>query len=507
MKNSKRLIQGLFSSTLATALSFLLTFFLTPYMTKVLGTEAYGFVAIAKNFAGYAMIITTALNSYAARYVALQYHNQKYKEANRYFSSVFWGDALISFVIFLFSLIAVIYLQFILVIPNELIISVKILFLITFINFSLSTLKTVFPTAFYISNRIDVSGYINSLTYIIEIVTLILLFRFANPQLWYVSLGSCVATCVAFYIQVKFCKKLTPELRIKREYVSLNAIKELVFNGMWNAFNSLGNMLNSGLDLIVSNLMLSTLSAGQLAITKTLSMVFNSFNQIIAQPFQPLFLKSYANNDKQQLLSYFRLSMKTSGMLSNIIFGGYIAYGLAFLKLWIPEQNIFLIHKLMILTMIALAPEGLIYPLYYIYTLTIKNKLPCIITIIGGLLNVIGMYFLIRYTDLGVYAVPLTTAIIMTVINFVTNPLYMCYCLHIKWYSFYPTIIRNIISTIMISFVFSIINYTIEIDNWVALILVAGFSALAGGLIHILVVFDKTEKHVVWGMFQQKIHN
>lgn len=52
-------------------------------------------------------------------------------------------------------------------------------------------------------------------------------------------------------------------------------------------------------------------------------------------------------------------------------------------------------------------------PIYYVNTLTVKNKIPCFITIIGGLLNVVGMFILIKYTNLGVYAVPITTAVIM----------------------------------------------------------------------------------------------
>lgn len=51
-------------------------------------------------------------------------------------------------------------------------------------------------------------------------------------------------------------KKYTPELKIRRKSVSFNAIKKLVVNGIWNSINSLGNTLNSGLDLIVTNLWL-----------------------------------------------------------------------------------------------------------------------------------------------------------------------------------------------------------------------------------------------------------
>ena len=51
--------------------------------------------------------------------------------------------------------------------------------------------------------------------------------------------------------------------------------------------------------------------------------------------------------------------------------------------------------------MLASVVEGPIYPLYYIYTLTVRNKIPCIITVIGGILNVAGMAILVKYSSLG----------------------------------------------------------------------------------------------------------
>ena len=50
MSKGKRLIVTLMSSGMATAMSFVVSFFLTPFITNMLGTEAYGFVTLSKNF-------------------------------------------------------------------------------------------------------------------------------------------------------------------------------------------------------------------------------------------------------------------------------------------------------------------------------------------------------------------------------------------------------------------------------------------------------------------------
>jgi O-antigen/teichoic acid export membrane protein len=494
MNKGIKIIRGIIAGGLATVLSFVVSFFLTPYITKILGTEAYGFSTIAKNFVSYATIATTALNSYAARYVTIEYHKKRIDKANVYMSSVFFGDIVLSFAILIVALIVTYFLEYILNIPNELVHDVKILFIVTFINFALSTVETVFPIPFYIKNTIDLYGAINSGGMVVQILTLVITFSQFKPHIWYVPFASLMGTAFSFFCFALFDRKFVPELHINRQQFSFTAIRKLLINGLWNSINSIGNTLNSGLDLLVSNIMLSALASGQLAITKTLSMVFTSFNQIIAQPFQPLFLDSYAKNDKKQLLKDFNYAMKVSGMFSNIFFAGYLAFGLAFLHLWIPNENIKLVNQLMIITMLSVAPEGVIYPLYYIYTLTIKNKVPCYITILGGIANVLGMYILIKYTNVGIYAVPLTTAIVMGIISLITNPLYMAKCLHEKWCVFYPTIIRNIFSCILMCFAFEIINYLVKPQNWLTLIIVAIFSAIIGMLIQSICVFDSNER-------------
>jgi len=103
MNKVKRLLMTILTSGIATILSFLISFILTPYITNKLGVEAYGFVTLAKNFTQYATIITIALNSYAARYITVSYHKNDMKKSQEYISSVYYGDVTISAVIMIIA--------------------------------------------------------------------------------------------------------------------------------------------------------------------------------------------------------------------------------------------------------------------------------------------------------------------------------------------------------------------------------------------------------------------
>lgn len=116
-----------------------------------------------------------------------------------------------------------------------------------------------------------------------------------------------------------------------------------------------------------------------------------------------------------------------------------------------------LLYALTVVTILAYVTEGPVHPLYYIYTLTVKNRVPCIITLLGGVLNVVGMFVLVRYTNMGIYSIVITTTIITTVTSMITNPPYMAHCLKLKWYTFYPMLLINIIGSVIVP---AILKYT-----------------------------------------------
>lgn len=504
MDKAKRLLTTILTSGIATVLSFLISFILTPFITNKLGVEAYGFVTLAKNFTQYATIITTALNSYASRYITVSYYQNDRKKAQEYISSVYYGNVTISTVIMIVATAFIIFLDRILNISTELVFPVKILFFFVFLSFVLTTVGTSYTAAAYIKNRLDIVGVFRSLSYVFEVVFYLIIFNCVTPEVWQVGVALCIAQLVIFGGNYYIYKNYTPELKIKRKYVSIDAIKKLVINGVWNSINSLGNTLNSGLDLIVTNLWLSDLAMGQIAITKTISSIFMSFNQLLAQPFQPLFLKSYSDGNKNKLISELKLSMKLTGLFSSIIFAGFVSLGKVFYNLWIPGQDIDLIYILTVITMLSSVIEGPVYPLYYIYTLTVKNKIPCIITVLGGVLNVVGMAVLIKYSPLGIFSIVLTTTIIMLFINLVTNPLYMTHCLRIRWFTFYPSLIKTVISCIAMSFVFILIKNLLNPNTWIQFILTAFLCGIVGCIIHLLLVFSNEEKSQIFIMLRRK---
>lgn len=494
---SKQFAVSVFFSFFAVALNYLISIVLTPFITENIGTTAYGFVSLAKTFANYASIFTVSLNAFSARYISIEYHKGNKKKANVYYNSVFIADIILAIVIFGIAAVIITNLNRFLKIPEDLIGDVKKLFLLDTINFLILSCGTVFMTATTIKNCLEMGSIARAISYIAEAVFLFIAFSLLTPRVYYVGIGLIVSSCVILLINIGLTARLTPDLKVQRGCFSIEAVKSILSAGIWSSINSLGNTLNTGLDLLVSNMMLSDLATGQLAIVKTISTIFSTLFQLVATAFQPMQIKYYANNDKKLLISSFKLGIKLNGMISNIIFAGFTVFGTIYYKLWTPSQDIGVLQTVTIVTIIGNLIEGSVYPLYYGYNLTVKNKIPCFITILSGLMNILGMYILIRFFDAGIYAVVLTTTVLAWLVNFVFNPLYVSHCLKIKLATFYPTLFRNIISGVLILVVFSAVSLIYYPNSWIGLIVVALICAAIGAILHVLIVFDSEERKII----------
>ena len=161
--------------------------------------------------------------------------------------------------------------------------------------------------------------------------------------MYYVGIALCVATIVIVVSNIIITQRYTENLKIDIKRYRYDAVKELVISGIWNSLNSLGNVLNSGLDLLVCTVMLTPVAMGQVSIAKSINSIFTGLYSMAATPFHPLFLKKYACGDKNGLIDQLVFSMKISGLVSNLAFAGFCALGKVYYKLWIPDQDIELI--------------------------------------------------------------------------------------------------------------------------------------------------------------------
>ena len=189
--------------------TYLIAFFLTPYLVEKIGSEAYSYYPLANNFTSYMSIITIALNSMASRFITIALTKNEKENANKYFASIFFGNVLMSAILLIPMTIIVIFLDSILNIPVDLVISIKLLFSLVFISMIINLLTNVFGVSFFSQNRIDLNSICDIVIGVTRVVLYVILFLCFEPNIIYVGIVAVVVALLTFIFQFSFTKKLS----------------------------------------------------------------------------------------------------------------------------------------------------------------------------------------------------------------------------------------------------------------------------------------------------------
>lgn len=401
---------------------YAINFFITPYISKHLGIEAYGFINLGTTFVSYIDIIAVALNAFAARYIGVAFHNKDYKAAEEFYSSVFVAN--IVFIIFsgILTSLFVVNMAKVLVIPEELVLDVKILFILVFVNYALKLLANVFALTTFIKNQAGYTSRNNGIGKTIYAVVIIIFIVSNSIRLYSLIVASLLSTAFVLFANFYRTRLYNNEISLKISSFSFQKVKLLISSGIWNSVNNIGNMLNSGLDLLITNQLLSSVMMGQISVAKLLANIVASLSFLISNAFQPKQLEAYSQKDEGELIKYLTIAMKIMGVLSGIIIAGFIAIGKQFYSTWMPTQNPEYLYRLTIIVLIGDVFVVVVRPLYYVNTLTDKLRVVCWITLLSGIINVAGMIVLIKMFGLGAYAVVGTTMILNLITSLFITP-------------------------------------------------------------------------------------
>jgi O-antigen/teichoic acid export membrane protein len=502
MGKSKALVINTIASIVTFAVGLGIAFFFTPYLTDTVGEEAYGFVSLGNNVINYITIVTIALNSVAGRFITIEYHKGNKKEASEYFTSVLAANLVIIPAILLITVPAIAFAEKLVHIPEELVGSVKCLFVFILVNFIITLISTVYNVATFITNRLYLSSIANIITSCLRVFLMCALFGFLPPNVAYVGLSTCICTFVGLLLNMYYTKLLVPDIQIKRIYICWIKIKEIISAGAWNSVTKLSQVLSDGLDLIITNLWISVYLMGELSIAQQLPTYISTLVSTLTNLFNPNLTMYYAKNDTDALVKELKLSMKFSSFIVNIIFCGIVVFGRYFVQLWVPNQDVDLIYHLMVVIMMSLVVSGVTTSLNNVFLVTNKLKTNSIFWLVISFVNVLMVFVLLNTTTLGIYAVAGVSKATGILGNLIFIPIYACWCLKIRWNTFYPLIFRYMATTIlMMAVFFGLRTVCFKPTSWSMFLVVCMIAGIAGCLINFFVLLNSNERTI----FKNKI--
>ena len=182
------------------------------------------------------------------------------------------------------------------------------------------------------------------------------------------------------------------------------------------------------------------------------------------------------------------------------------AFGDIFFSLWLPAYDAHQLHLLCVLSMGTLYVSMSIQVLYHIFIITKKVKVNSLVVLLSGFLSTGTVFLLLKTTNLGLYAIVLSSAFYGWLRNLLFTPLYASKCLQVKWTTFYGDILTGVKSLVCVGLVGLLFRTVFPIHSWITLI---GFGCVAGVvalIVNYLIVLKKEERAMVAGFVKKKLH-
>ncbi|MFD2442776.1 lipopolysaccharide biosynthesis protein [Bacillus sp. CGMCC 1.16607] len=505
MDNKKQLSINLIANLMSFSIGIGVSFILTPFLIEHVGKEAYGFFPLANNFVTYMNLVVLALNSMAARFIMLEVMKKDLLQANIYFNSVFYSNMIMVTLLAIPLCLIIFFIDRFLHVPQSLHNEIQILFSFIFLTFLITVLGSVFQVATLAMNRIDIRSYQDIVQSGLKGGLFLFLFTIFTPSIYYVGIVSLSVSVIGTFISIYLTNRLLPGLSLSVSYFRMKAVKELLSSGVWVSLNQLSVVLLTGLDLLLANLFFGAAKAGEYSIAQTVPIFLVFLIGMIVGVFVPPLAARYAENDIGGLVREVHFSCKVLSVLISVPISGFIVFGDDFYRLWVPGEDAEYLHVLSIIMMGPYFINGSINILFNVNTILNKVKLPSIMLLVSGVVNVGLVFILIQFTNLGLLAIPISSSIISVLRNLMFTPIYPARCLGIKWNTFYPLIVRNLITTIVLVALFHSIQRLIHINQWSDFALVAIGCGMIGYFTSLITSLNRKELKRLKQLFASKL--
>lgn len=509
MREHDRTIINVICSVTTLLLNLVIGFFLSPYIVENIGVEANGYVVLANNCVIYAQLIVYALNSMAARYITICYVQKDYTKAKTYYNSVFWGNLIIVAVLLLPAVIIISCLEYFFVVPEDILLDVKVLFSAVFLNFFLGTGLPNWDCGIYATNRLDRMYVAQMIATLARCVFLCAFFAIFEPGVWIVGVASVGACLIHLGMNAYNAHTLTPELKItlKRGQIicSWDAMKELVGAGIWHSVSNVGILLLSGLDLLICNIMIGPTAMGIVSVAKVLPDCLSQLSVAVRDAFAPELTINYAKGDRDAVLKDIKRAMKITSLIITIPLAGIVAFGDCFFSLWMPSQDARLLHTLVIIGVLGYAFTSGIQILYNVFATVNKVKENSIAVLLSGVISLVLTMGLVFFTEYDIYAVVGVNVLVNLVRNMIfTIPATAKY-LGFKAISFYQQVGSSIFTVLVLVALGKIITFALQIKTWGHFILSSIFLSIFGIILHWFIILKKEERKYYISIIKSRI--
>ena len=494
---NKQLVINMTASLVAFIVGLGVRFLLTPYIVESLGAEAYGFIGLSMNILSYTSLVTIALNSMSSRFITISYVERNFKKTNQYFSSVFYSNLILAVLILILGLVLVLFLEEVVKIPSYLVVDVKVLFLLLLINSTITLIMEVWRVAIFVKNRLDLSNIRNIVGHILNASVLLFLFSFFSPHIWYMGIAGIILGIYTSIANYRIGKEIAPELSIKKTYFDISKVFELIKAGSWNVLNMLGEILGQDLDLVIANICIGAAAMGIFSITRNIPFMILGLFQMLAGTFAPILTRLYAEKKNEELLAELKKTIRILGFFTTFPLASLFLLGEDFYRLWLPSQDASLLQNLTIIGgLISMVFAMPLEALWNIFTITNKLKYSTYVVLANNVLvflTVLCSMFIVEEATVKLFILAGARVFWGSLRALIFLPLYGAYCLGVSKTTFYPPILKSVLSLIIVLVVGEFIVSISQTNTWIWFIFNVFVICLLTAVMNCFIVLERQD--------------
>ena len=491
------------SSNLAVyVVNLLLAMWMTPYLIGKLGVALFGLIPLANSVTSYLSLLTLSLNGAVGRFLSIDLQKGDLHSANRTFNTSLLGVLGIALVLLPLLAIFSFLVPRIFHIPSGETRSAQFLFFFILLSFLITQIGAGFSVSSWAKSRFDLRNRILIFSNVLRLVVIVSFFTWMKPGAWQVGLAVLITSLYVFCGDWFLWRKLTPELSIAPRQFDLSQVRQLFGMGGWLVVDQVGSLLLLNIELIVANTLLGDEAAGIYGSLLLFSILLQGIAGTISVVFTPTYVARYAEGDFEGIHRFSVRVVRLIGLGMGLPAGLLCSLGAPLLGLWLGEAFRSW-GGLLALLSFHLAVNLAIQPLFGIRTAYNKVKVPGIMTLLAGILNIILAVFLT--SRWGLYGLALNGAISLSLRNLIFTPLYNARIQNLPWHTYLTALLPAFFGTAAVAGLGYMFSLIISSTNWIELILMTISITMIYTVLAAMFGLDAEEREFIAQLFKKGI--
>ena len=476
---------------------------MTPYLINHLGLKVYGMIPLVMSFIQYFRIFTTSIANAVTRYVSIYLNKGEVEKGNIYFNSALTALFILCGILLIPIAALSFYFSDIFQVPAGFEAATERLFFIVI----LTSFITVTSACFYVSpftmHRFDLYNSILILGKFLQVLIMVLCFTYATPALEYFGLSYFSMAGLILVSLIILSRHLTPELQIRLNLFDRTAVRDMGHMSMWVIINQTGAILYMSVSFIVINLFLGPEANGRFGPIAQIVMLLITFGGTISNTFSPIVYDYIAHDKKDALAIQISRSTKYMGLVIAFPVGLLCGLATPLLERWLGPSfsDLGPMVWLMLGSWLATLTTK---PMFEVFKGFERVKIPAIVTLFVGILNVCFSIILIYYTNLGIYGIAISLLFCLTGKNLFFTPIYTASLVGQPKMAFIKQTVPGMLTAAILLMVGLVLSLKYNLASIGGLLIAGMIISLVYILLCYFVFLNKNDKVFLWSLVLPK---